>query len=427
MDDKDTQAQNDSQTDFDSGTPATPPPADTMPPQAPDIQPVNQSAGAQIPAIDPLGTQAQTQPQAPAKHSLWRAVLAGALTGMARGAIANAPVTQAEDRHDLIRQQIAESQARTQQEQQRLQLQQQQQDLEQQKFQFTRSQFDSEADYRKAQLAMLQVQGAIAQRQLALLPTDSQDAFIQNLRKLAADLVDKGAEQVAQFGSSNNSQANFFAARDYALAQKKQNNSFAYVTMPSIEGGQTSWTVYKLPETKLSQDAMVDLGSGKKISVPAGTPVQDYALIQSNLLLHQIEEDSANFRANLEAQSKVESAKILAGAKESVAAQRGANLGVVANYDRQISQQQDTLTKLQMGLDKAKGLGILPQNATQKDLLAAIADKQKRILELKQARERAAQRSGVSGKSVFGNAAAPLSSSDAELLNRILNAPISPR
>lgn len=237
-------------------------------------------------ATNPITPTAVTQ-----KPSLFRQLLGGALLGLAGG-------LSAEDEQQafgagmeapqnfLDRQMKREAFVRGQQrEDQRLNMEQQRLDLEKQRT-------ESDLNMRKLQAAHLQIEIQKATRELALLPQDRQEAWIEKTRQLANQLVEHGAT----YESSDD----YDALKQEQLRRMNQEGNFNYLVLPDPVN-KDKWGLFKVPATATKKEETITFSGGRTLKIPAGTPVHDLLQLQARTISEDIQRETSLMSARIHA------------------------------------------------------------------------------------------------------------------------------
>lgn len=236
-------------------------------PDAPS--PVNLPAGSTPPTPDVSAGSAPAVPSAPspAKPSVFRGILQGALEGMAAGS-----------RAKTFGEGLTAGVAGEEQQRQR-QFQNQQAATAQQ------SQLNAEA----ATTALHYANIAKINHDLHLLPATKQEAYLNDSVDQTQTLIK--ADAIAPIGAAGSRGE----AQNQVLNLMKQNPGMVYDVRPVRgEDGSVQWQAFQYPHAPLQQDmTLKGLGpDGKDYTIPAGTPADQAGKIQSTLAAKKLDADA---------------------------------------------------------------------------------------------------------------------------------------
>ncbi len=252
------------------------------------------------------------------KPSLWRSLLAGALTGFGVGMSGAepeqiAPLTlgamenqeQARLRQAQFASQERRAQTREQREAESFALQKQQAELSIEEMKNRIKMLPDDNERRAQENALLQIQVETAKRQLSLLPADKQEALREKSRETAREFIGKGLWFVEP---EPQDAVDFQATEAFRIRvmqkdiQEDGKLDFRYVTLPSPYKAD-SFVVFRLePDKKLTEPSTVTIGK-KSFTFPIGTPVDVYAKAKLEALFKEFEVES-------EAQTAIKVAQI---------------------------------------------------------------------------------------------------------------------
>jgi hypothetical protein len=257
-----------------------------------------------------------TQQPAPAKKpSIWRQILGLALIGGGAGMAARNPSESAEagrgavermqDR-ELERGAFDERQQRERAQETRAQTSfETQQELHKAELERVRGEIKAmpdEAERRRANNALLQVQLQLTQRQLLLLPETKQEAILDKGRAIAADFMERGIPTVWVTPGEGDD-----LASAQALLLRAQNKDaadgtldFGYQLLPHPTK-KDAYVVFQTPPNKfLSEPGSVKVG-GKTVPIPVGTSMDTYARLKLEGAIKDAELEFERHRADAKA------------------------------------------------------------------------------------------------------------------------------
>ncbi len=232
-----------------------------------------------------------TQSPVSNKSQLFKSLLGGALLGLA-GGLASDPNKPGSEIQGAVRnvlgfrqQQLGEQLAVRQdaREEARVGLERQRVGLEEKRLGFDIAREMSGDALRKAQMAHLQVQIEVAQRQLALLPADRQEAMVDELRKKSQALASQGVPYEEN--------EDFNVLRKESLNRMQKDGTFDYIVLPHPEK-KDSFALFKVPSTTTKHDEVIQFGNGRYIKVPAGTAMNEYFSLQAKSFADLLDRDT---------------------------------------------------------------------------------------------------------------------------------------